>query len=72
MVAQGFLQAVLVVIVQFDEVDAFVLQELTARGGAHGSPGVVTALECFLNEETADETTGTSNQNAFHELVSSE
>ncbi len=65
MVAQGIFQTVLIVVVEFDKMYAFVLQEITVSRRAHGSPCVITPLERLLDEETANETTRAGNQNTF-------
>ena len=71
MVAQGIFQTVLIVVVEFDKMYTFVLQEITVGRRADGSPGVITPLERFLDEETANETTRAGNQNTFfHSLAS--
>ena len=71
MVAQGIFQTVLIVIIEFDEMYTFILQEITVSRRADGSPGVITPLERLLDEETTNETTRAGNQNTFfHSLAS--
>ena len=56
-------ELVLGVEVQFDEVDARVLQIGARAALAHGGPCIEASSECFLNDKTANEATGTGNEN---------
>ena len=56
-------ELVLGVEVQFDEVDAWVLQIGARAALAHGGPCIEASSECFLNDKTANEATGTGNEN---------
>ena len=70
MLAQGLFQFLLVAIVQFNEVDAFILEKFTARCCSHRSPSVIAALECLLDKKSADKATGTSDKDTFHDSTS--
>ena len=55
--------------IKFDEMNAPILQILARAVSAHGGPSLKSLGQSFLHNETANEPTGTGNENLHQALT---